>query len=35
MGPGGYHNKDYLRAGSLMTVIFIVIAVGLTYLFYI
>ncbi|MDD4341243.1 MAG: SLC13 family permease [Kiritimatiellae bacterium] len=34
MGPGGYHNKDYLRAGSLMSVLFIVIVVALTYIFY-
>ncbi|MDA3797920.1 MAG: SLC13 family permease [Kiritimatiellae bacterium] len=34
MGPGGYHNRDYVRAGSIMSVIFIVIAVGLIYFFY-
>ncbi len=32
MGPGGYRNRDYLRAGGAMTVLFIVIAVGLVYL---
>ena len=31
MSPGGYRNADYLRAGSLMTLIFILIAVGLIY----
>jgi len=34
MGPGGYHNRDYLKAGGLMSVIFLVIAVTLVYLFY-
>jgi di/tricarboxylate transporter len=34
MGPGGYHNRDYLRAGGLMTLVFLVIAVGLIYAFY-
>ena len=34
MSPGGYHNADYLKAGSLMTLIFIVIAGGFIYLFY-
>ena len=34
MGPGGYHNRDYVRAGSIMSILFIVIAVGLVYLFY-
>lgn len=27
MGPGGYRNRDYLRAGGLMTVIFVAVAV--------
>lgn len=34
MGPGGYHNRDYLRAGGLMSILFIVIAVGLIHWFY-
>lgn len=34
MGPGGYRNSDYLRAGGIMTVIFLVLAVGTVYLFY-
>jgi di/tricarboxylate transporter len=34
MGPGNYRNRDYFKAGSVMTVIFIVIAVGITYLLY-
>ncbi len=32
MGPGGYSPKDYLKAGSIMTVIFLAIAVMLIYL---
>lgn len=32
MGPGGYTPEDYLKAGSIMTVIFILIAVMLIYL---
>jgi len=34
MGPGGYHNRDYIRAGGLMSVLFLAIAVSLIYLFY-
>jgi di/tricarboxylate transporter len=34
MGPGGYHNKDYIRAGGVMTLLFLVIAVLLIYTFY-
>jgi di/tricarboxylate transporter len=35
MAPGGYHNADYLKAGGILTIIFIVIAVGLIYLLYV
>jgi di/tricarboxylate transporter len=35
MAPGGYNNADYLKAGSILTIIFIVIAVGLIYLLYV
>ena len=31
MGPGGYHNRDYLRAGGVMTVLFLLVAVGGVY----
>lgn len=31
MGPGGYTTKDYLKAGSVMTIIFIIITVTLIY----
>jgi di/tricarboxylate transporter len=34
MGPAGYRNADYLRAGGIMTAIFLVVAVGTVYLFY-
>ena len=34
MGPGGYRNRDYLRAGGLMTVLFLLVAVSVTYLWY-
>jgi di/tricarboxylate transporter len=35
MSPGGYLNKDYVRAGGLMTLIFILIAVGLIYVIFV
>ena len=35
MTPGGYHNKDYLKAGGISSIIFIIFAVGFIYLFYI
>jgi len=34
MAPGGYTNADYLRAGGVMTVIFILIAAGMIELLY-
>jgi len=34
MSPGGYRNRDYLRAGGILTVIFLVFAVGFVYLVY-
>ena len=34
MSPGGYRNADYLKAGGIMTLIFISIAVVIVYLFY-
>jgi len=34
MGPGGYRNRDYIKAGGLMTIIFLVVAVTVTYLWY-
>jgi len=35
MTPGGYHSRDYLRAGSLMTGLFLLVAVGFVYLVYV
>ncbi len=34
MGPGGYRNRDYLKGGSMMSLIFLLIAVGVMYLCY-
>ncbi len=34
MSPGGYRNKDYMKAGGILSVIFIVITVVLIYFFY-
>jgi len=34
MSPGGYHNRDYLRAGSIMSALFIIVSVGMVYSFY-
>jgi di/tricarboxylate transporter len=34
MAPGGYRNRDYLRAGSVMTLLFLAVAVGVMSLFY-
>lgn len=35
MGPGGYRNSDYLKAGSLMTVLFLLVAVGIVYILFV
>ena len=34
MGPGGYRTKDYLKIGGLMSMIYIIVLVAMTYLFY-
>ena len=34
MGPGGYRNADYMRAGGIMTVLFLVVMLGVLYLLY-
>jgi len=34
MGPGGYRNRDYIVAGGVLTVIFILVAVGIVSLLY-
>lgn len=35
MSPGGYKNRDYLRSGGIMSLLFIFITVSLIYFFYI
>ncbi|WP_324609492.1 SLC13 family permease [Salisediminibacterium beveridgei] len=35
MGPGGYRNADYMRAGSIMSLIFLVVSVLMTYLLFV
>jgi len=34
MSPGGYRNRDYIKAGGIMTLIFLVVAVAVVGLFY-
>jgi len=34
MGPGGYRNKDYIKAGSVMTILFMSVSVTIIYYFY-
>ncbi|GBE02833.1 citrate transporter [bacterium BMS3Abin08] len=34
MGPGGYRTVDYIKAGSVMTVLYLVVMIGSMYLFY-
>ncbi len=34
MGPGGYRNKDFLRAGGIMTLLFLVVLITSLSLFY-
>jgi len=34
MGPGGYHVKDFLKAGSIMTVLFLAVTVVMLNLVY-
>ncbi|MCC7564758.1 MAG: SLC13 family permease [Methanomicrobiaceae archaeon] len=35
MVPGGYRTRDYMKAGGIMTVLFLIVAVGLVYLVYV
>ncbi len=35
MAPGGYRNIDYIKAGGVMTVLFLVAAVGLIYILFV
>lgn len=34
MGPGRYRSVDFIKAGGIMTIIFIVVLIGMLYLFY-
>jgi di/tricarboxylate transporter len=34
MGPGRYRSVDFIKAGGIMTVLFIVVLIGMLYLFY-
>ena len=34
MGPGGYRVKDYMKIGGVMSIIYVVVLVTMTYLFY-
>jgi hypothetical protein len=34
MSPGGYRNADYIRAGGMMTVVFLAVAVAATWLLF-
>lgn len=35
MNPGGYKNPDYMRAGGIMTILFLLAAVGMIYIFFV
>jgi di/tricarboxylate transporter len=35
MSPGGYRNADYIRAGGIMSLLFLVLAVGAVWLLFI
>jgi di/tricarboxylate transporter len=35
MSPAGYRNADYMRAGGVMTIIFLTVSVSFIYLFYV
>jgi di/tricarboxylate transporter len=34
MGPGHYRSVDFMKAGGILSVIFIVVMIGTIYLFY-
>jgi di/tricarboxylate transporter len=34
MGPGRYRSVDFMKAGGMMSVIFIVVLIGMLYVFY-
>ncbi len=35
MAPGGYRNTDYIKAGGIMTILFLSVSVGFIYLWYV
>jgi di/tricarboxylate transporter len=35
MSPGGYRNADYIRAGGIMTFVFLALAVGAIWLLFV
>ena len=35
MSPGGYRNADYIRAGGIMSLLFLVLAVGAVWLLFV
>lgn len=35
MSPGGYKNSDYFRAGGIMTILFLFVAVGMIYIMFV
>jgi di/tricarboxylate transporter len=34
MGPGGYRTMDYMKAGSIMTILYLIVMIAAMYLFY-
>ncbi len=34
MGPGHYRSVDFMKAGGVLSVIFLVVLIGMIYLFY-
>jgi len=34
MGPGHYRSVDYIKAGSLISIVFIVVMITMIFLFY-
>jgi di/tricarboxylate transporter len=34
MGPGGYRSKDFIKAGSVVTIVFLVVMIAMMYVLY-
>jgi di/tricarboxylate transporter len=34
MGPGRYRSVDFMKAGGMMSIIFIIVLIAMLYLFY-